>query len=796
MTSLFYIVNVAIITKGFRFAACDIPAAGNGSEPLNPTMIELVNHHRLLGFVAMMDEPLHHLNMAPEPIGSMDTKFTLFDKCAMREDGTLRQGKAISYLGRETQFTNLQGKYDKVYVVSHGFQEILDSRYKDLIGLLLKYKQSERPAVMAVDWGKAAMFITRGDSKLPELVKSIYGQAATNAVVVGREVALMCFFLTKLEVIPRRDIHLIGFGLGAQVMHFAGQWYTRLEDVERQGTGGLRGIGKIGRITGLDPSAIEFQGYGTASKLPYLNEQDAEFVDIIHTSSVKNGGDYSDVVNNRLGMSVLTGHVDFYPNGGQEQPFCKSFPRCSHERALHYFKASLTADTNVSKRLFALGANSYQDYLEIRPGGRPSFFGSMFKQKPKVSSSFGATYMGIQAMALLKPQTEQAPYGLYLDFALDNYLKPVAVQTAGLSEIQLVDTLKPNVLTEDGFDFSKFPPYEPKKKLALHPQELPGCGRFLAPPTGSGRVHFGLEPYVGQFPWNVCIGVLAVNAKGETYILEGCTGSLIADDFVVTAAHCFKDYALNKEGHPQLRLDNRPIYLLFGSDCRRPLLHQEIPVRQDVTVFLHPRYAMESKTPTKVDIALIKLVKPIPAAMLPLKGQLTNITILNTVCWRTAVEYDYSDTCQELYFAGYGANDQIDITSSETLRWTVMKLISERKKTHGETVVTGINAEHHQTRNTCPGDSGGPLTHIVKTSSGPVQLYDRASPYTAILVGTVMGGRPPCNRIGKKTTFCKVGEQQVHGWLDKTLADNVGPPSQHLQAAPVDYDISSYLKLF
>ncbi|KAI1306085.1 Pancreatic lipase-related protein 2 [Halotydeus destructor] len=785
-TSIFDIISLSCIIIQIVSTKCDPMDAS----PLDPTMISLVNHDRLLGFIAMMDEPLHHLKIQPEQPAKIQTKFSLLDAGAIIGDLVITKSQDLSYKNPIKMKNAMKGKYNKIYFVAHDFQEAFEGKYLDLVHELLKYKQQEKPAVVAVDWRIGAQYKVYSSAQFPELDTKVYGPAVANTIVVGREVALLTYYMTKHEVIKRQDVHYIGLGLGAQVMHVAGQYYTYLDSVDHENVGGPSKGGKVGRITGLDPSARDFQGYRTTAKIPYLNRQDAELVDIIHTSSVKHEGNEEDSASHRIGMSVLSGHVDFYPNGGQEQPFCKGIPRCSHERALHYFKASIMADMTVSKRLFALGANSYQEYLDLKPGGRSSFFGSMFKPKPKVSSSFGATYMGIQAMALLKLPTDKRQYGLFLDFALDGSLKPAVVQTAGQSELQLIDIVRPAILTKELYDLSKFPVHSSIKTSSLNPLEIPGCGRFLAPPVDDSRVHAGLEPYAKQFPWNVCVAPVTDTKQGS-FVYIGCSGSLITPDFVVTAAHCFDQYSLRTWGHPRLRQDNRPVYLLFGTDCQRPLLYRQVPLKQGVTIFFHPDYLVGTQMAETVDLALIRLPSPIPAAMLPVNGQFTNETTLNTVCWRTSSVFDYDDKCEELYFAGHGTNNDATLIKSDLLKWFIMKLdgyYAADKRT-----VKANDAEHHKLRDTCPGDSGGPLTQIFKATGGLGQLYDKVSPYTATIVGTVVGGPPPCN-AGQYTVFVAVGHEFVYSWIKATVANNTSPITADLKPGHVDFGIDYLLQ--
>ncbi|KAK3594254.1 hypothetical protein CHS0354_020436 [Potamilus streckersoni] len=87
-----------------------------------------------------------------------------------------------------------------------------------------------------------------------------------------------------------RRMHLIGYSLGAHIAGYAG---------ER--------IPGTGRITGLDPAGPLFEG---KDPLVRLDSTDASFVDVIHTDGTG------------FGMKSSIGHVDFYPNGGINQPGC------------------------------------------------------------------------------------------------------------------------------------------------------------------------------------------------------------------------------------------------------------------------------------------------------------------------------------------------------------------------------------------------------------------------------------------------------------------------------------------
>lgn len=91
-------------------------------------------------------------------------------------------------------------------------------------------------------------------------------------------------------------MHFIGYSVGA---HIAGLIANQLTPED----------GKIGRITGLDPT-IFF--YSTTNNTRDLDKSDAHFVDVIHTGA------------GILGQWSPSGHADFYVNGGTSQPGCAS----------------------------------------------------------------------------------------------------------------------------------------------------------------------------------------------------------------------------------------------------------------------------------------------------------------------------------------------------------------------------------------------------------------------------------------------------------------------------------------
>nr|UPN66605.1 pancreatic triacylglycerol lipase 3 [Colaphellus bowringi] len=165
-----------------------------------------------------------------------------------------------------------------------------------------------------------------------------YPVAAANTELVGRQLGIL---LTKMidKGLDARKIHLIGFSLGA---HVCG---TASESVKNRGY-------LIGRITGLDAASPLFRNNYLREQYKKLDRSDAKFVDVIHTDS-------SPFVTDGFGLWEPIGHVDFFPNGGQDQPGCNDvkdsivvshFERglskeivCSHIRAFHLFRESVVS---------------------------------------------------------------------------------------------------------------------------------------------------------------------------------------------------------------------------------------------------------------------------------------------------------------------------------------------------------------------------------------------------------------------------------------------------------------------
>ncbi|XP_077523496.1 pancreatic lipase-related protein 2-like [Amblyomma americanum] len=174
----------------------------------------------------------------------------------------------------------------QLIVVVHGFTQ--DTALLWMVTLKDALLKTANCNVLLVNWTGGAMF-------------PAYAQAAANTPLPGVLLSLLLEEMMRssnCSLMPYM-MHVVGFSLGAHVAGFCGRHF--------ENNTGLA----LGRISGLDPAGPLFQESNAS-----LSSTDATFVDIIHTSA----GNLSD---SRFGINKSIGHVDFYPNGGSDQPGCQ-----------------------------------------------------------------------------------------------------------------------------------------------------------------------------------------------------------------------------------------------------------------------------------------------------------------------------------------------------------------------------------------------------------------------------------------------------------------------------------------
>ncbi|KAL6416745.1 hypothetical protein ACFW04_008252 [Cataglyphis niger] len=183
-------------------------------------------------------------------------------------------------------------------IIVHGYNSDMQLGY--LVDIRNEYLKRGKYNLIAVDWHRLA-------------TAPCYPMAVHNVPHVGDCLAQL---IDRLRDYGATDIHVIGFSLGAHVPAFSANV--------------LRPY-RLPRITGLDPAMPLFI---TVNKDEKLDASDAEFVDVLHTNAFIQG------------KIEPSGHIDFYMNGGVNQPGCWGHGNpfgCNHHRAAEYFAESINS---------------------------------------------------------------------------------------------------------------------------------------------------------------------------------------------------------------------------------------------------------------------------------------------------------------------------------------------------------------------------------------------------------------------------------------------------------------------
>ncbi|MEQ2220163.1 hypothetical protein ILYODFUR_002555, partial [Ilyodon furcidens] len=178
--------------------------------------------------------------------------------------------------------------------------------------------------VVIVDWNRGAANLN-------------YLKAVANTYKVAENITAFIKMMQDHGASPNL-IHMIGVSLGAHISGFVG---ANLNST-------------IGRITALDPAGPIFTDKPPKDR---LDPTDAQFVDALHTDI------------DALGFREPLGHVDFYANGGTDQPGCPktlfsggSYFKCDHQRSVMLFLDTIN-DTSPSQ---AFPCSTYADFLDGR----------------------------------------------------------------------------------------------------------------------------------------------------------------------------------------------------------------------------------------------------------------------------------------------------------------------------------------------------------------------------------------------------------------------------------------------
>lgn len=204
------------------------------------------------------------------------------------------------------------------------------------------------------------------------------------------------------------------------------------------------------------------------------------------------------------------------------------------------------------------------------------------------------------------------------------------------------------------------------------------------------RILGGEESPEGQFPWVVYIRSSDENATHT--VTRSCTGSIISDRHILTAAHCIK---------PGQLASDLKVYTFQGCDkdqkaeTSRPL--------KVMRVFSHPAYDPDAPGASPDDIAILQL-----------QNRLAFNDTFMPVCL-SKHDFDETKEITNLVASGWGKMNSgtmgfWNLQESDCLRHAELDLVNDTEcvsNYDGMEIKKTICAGG--TNNICDGDSGGPL---------------------------------------------------------------------------------------
>jgi len=282
-------------------------------------------------------------------------------------------------------------------------------------------------------------------------------------------------------------------------------------------------------------------------------------------------------------------------------------------------------------------------------------------------------------------------------------------------------------------------PAQTDSRSSLLPQ--PGeCGI-----QGSDRIYGGGLTYVDEFPWAALLEYRAKRSSQTTY---ACGGSLISSRYVITAAHCINvgDWELFSVRLGEWDLESDVD--CYQDDCADPPI--DVPVEQKIR---HEGYDPKDGN-TANDIALLRLAQPVKSTY-----------FVKPICLPTepklsARNKDY--TGQSFDVTGWGKTEW-GIKSRYKLAVSVPvvnKAQCNRAYEPNRLTITDkqICAGGGDTKDSCNGDSGGPLMARDKTSKGVSYMY---------ILGIVSYGPEKCATEGVPGVYTRVSE--YIDWIKRNM---------------------------
>ncbi|XP_035660370.1 coagulation factor VII-like [Branchiostoma floridae] len=254
------------------------------------------------------------------------------------------------------------------------------------------------------------------------------------------------------------------------------------------------------------------------------------------------------------------------------------------------------------------------------------------------------------------------------------------------------------------------------------------CGIPSIPPAATGKIHGGVESTAFSWPWQVSLRL--VNAGG----IHVCGGSLISDQWVLTAAHCL-DEGNEHTTHWKVKLG---LHDVDGTAEQQ---------RQVIKLIMHEQFSAVPHTYN--DVALLKLDHPVTITQkvspicLP-----TGPTPINTDCYITGWGATALDSQGDNIMATTLQQTRVSIKDDSycSAHW-IISYYPESMLCAEQAGVSG-----------CEGDSGGPMA----CPSADLSTWE--------LTGIISWGENPCGAHVKPGIFTRV--HSFVGWINDKMATN------------------------
>lgn len=247
---------------------------------------------------------------------------------------------------------------------------------------------------------------------------------------------------------------------------------------------------------------------------------------------------------------------------------------------------------------------------------------------------------------------------------------------------------------------------------------------FSPPPQDEPTIVGGQTAAEGQFPWVVAI---VRKADGSQF----CGGSLIAPQWVLTAAHCFYAGATQDTRAQDIQVLVGTVRLDSGGQ------------RIDVTQIFDPNY--DGNQP---DIALLRLAQAVDTsnpqiALIPLNSDAAVPANQTTVI-----------------IAGWGGTTADGTGTTNVLLYVDLPVVP---CTGNDNAAISVCAGGVAGKDSCGGDSGGPL--FISTGPG-----------MALQVGATSEGSATCGEAGQYGVYSRVSTYL--DWINRTMNVMSGPRTQ------------------